>query len=181
MQTRNKIGAAKATEGVADPKSFAPQVSDPLRPNAWDRLESLTRGRSQPTTAVEAEQLIALARNTIRARRNRKRALPAEMFGEPAWDMLLTLYVGSQSGARQTVSNLSMSSGSAATTALRWIDYLEGQAFVTRRASPTDRRITFIDLTEAGRLAVEKYFANLLAEEGSNFTRNQRNGPLASS
>lgn len=175
MQTRNKTGGANSTEDTVAPKSFVPQVSDPLRPSAWDRLENLTRGEARPTTAVEAEQLIALARNTIRARRNRKRVLPAEMFGEPAWDMLLTLFVGSQAGARQTVSNLSMSSGSAATTALRWIDYLERQEFVTRRPSPTDRRITFIDLTEPGRLAVEGYFANLFAEESFNSTGNRQN------
>jgi DNA-binding MarR family transcriptional regulator len=164
MQNRAKDKSSSRVEVPSAPKSFSPQERDSNKISAWDQLSDLKQPASPRNPNNDPEQLIALARNSIRARRIRKGSLPGEMFGEPAWDMLLTLYVGSQSGARQTVSNLSRSSGSSPTTALRWIDYLEGQAFVARRASPTDRRITYVDLTDAGRNAVEEYFATLLAE-----------------
>lgn len=164
MQNRAKVKSASRVEVSSAPKSFSPQERDSNKISAWDQLSDLKQAASPRETESDPERLIAFARNTIRARRIRKGLLPGDMFGEPAWDMLLTLYVGSRSGARQTVSNLSRSSGSSPTTALRWIDYLEGQAFVARRASPTDRRITYVDLTDAGRNAVEDYFAKLLAE-----------------
>lgn len=164
MQNRAKDKSATRANVPSAPKSFAPQERSPHNISAWDQLGDLARPAGSSIADRDPEQLIAIARKSIHARRIRRSSLPGDMFGEPAWDMLLTLYVGSRSGARQTVSNLSSSSGSSPTTALRWIDYLEVQKFVARRASPTDRRVTYIDLTEVGRVAVEEYFAKLLAD-----------------
>lgn len=164
MPNRAKGKLASAVKVPGDPKTFSPQARDSQSVTAWDQLDRITRSGISSHNDADAEQLIALARGSIRARRIRKSSLPQEMFGEPAWDMLLSLYVGSRSGARQTVSNLGLSSGSSPTTALRWIDYLESQSLVARRASPTDRRVTYIDLTDSGLAAVEEYFEKLLAE-----------------
>lgn len=164
MPSRVKTDADKVAQGNGTPKSFAPQVVDPVNPTAWHQLEGLTkRSTAEPPERADAQDLIALARSNIQARRLRKRHLPSAMFGEPAWDMLLSLYVGYQSGARQTVSNLSYASGAPASTALRWIDYLEQQKLVVRRASPTDRRVIFIDFTEDARQMVEAFLTELLA------------------
>ncbi len=164
MPNRAKDKLASDVKVPTLPKTFSPQARNPENVTAWDQFDRITQSGRSSHSDVDAEKLIAMARNSIRARRIRKTALPQEMFGEPAWDMLLSLYVGSRSGARQTVSNLGLSSGSSPTTALRWIDYLESHALVARRASPTDRRVTYVDLTAAGLAAVESYFEKLLAE-----------------
>lgn len=153
----------QATSGrsVPDkPKSFSPYVRDPDAPNAWESLESLSDGGTRSNFPVE--EMFALARCQIKARELRYRHLPQAMFGEPAWDMLLSLYVTFRSHARQTVSNLCVSSGAPATTALRWIIYLERQEFVARRNNPLDLRVVFVELTAKGRDAVEAYLADLL-------------------
>lgn len=163
MPSRAKTGAGTAAQALPAPKSFSPQAPDPLNPNAWDKLNDLTKGGSQIADLADAQVMIALARSNIHVRRLRKTHLPQAMFGEPAWDMLLSLYVGYRSGARQTVSNLSYASGAPASTALRWIDYLEQQKLVKRRPSPTDRRVIFVDFTEDARQAVEAYLSDMLA------------------
>lgn len=162
--SRAKDKSASSVQIPVAPKSFSPQERGQRQISAWDQYDDLTQSSGARKSESDQEKLIGLARTSIRARRIRKGSLPRAMFGEPAWDMLLSLYVGSRSGARQTVSNLCRSSGASQTTALRWIDYLEEQSFVARRASPTDRRVSYVDLTDVGRDAVENYFAKLLAD-----------------
>lgn len=143
----------------AEPKSFSPDRRDPAAPNAWDSLRTLTE--VPPTSKLPAADLRSLALGRISARQLRYRFLPRPMFGEPAWDMLLSLYVTSPSDARQTVSNLSSYSEAPPTTALRWIDFLEGQEYVTRRPSNCDLRVVFVELTAKGRDAIEAYLVAL--------------------
>jgi len=58
------------------------------------------------------------------------------------------------------VSNLSLCSGTPATTALRWIDYLEREGLVTRRPSQADKRVVFVQLTGKARDAIADYLAS---------------------
>lgn len=162
-ETAGKEDEATSERFVPDmPKSFSPYVRDPGAPNAWETLDSFSDGGTRGNSPIE--EMFALARSHIKARDLRSRHLPNDMFGEPAWDMLLSLYVTFRSHAQQTVSNLCVSSGAPATTALRWIVYLERQKFVTRRNNPRDLRVVFIELTAAGRDAVEAYLASLLEQ-----------------
>lgn len=154
---------------VASPDASAPAVSRPRtftphRPGvdavtAWDQLGDLGSGTRQGEP--DEETFHRMARGEVKSRKMRSKFLPNSMFGEPAWDMLLALYVVDRRGARETISKLCLSSGAPNTTALRWLDYLEQQKFVQRRQSSTDRRVVFVDLTDAGRAAVEAYFTEL--------------------
>lgn len=141
------------------PKSFLPQGPDARPANAWDQLQSISN-REAPAS-VDEEALYQIARATMKSRRLRARFLPGPMFGEPAWDMLLALYIVDKRGARETISKLCLSSGAPATTALRWLEYLQQHKLVARRQSSTDRRVVFIDLTDSGREAVESYFLEI--------------------
>jgi DNA-binding MarR family transcriptional regulator len=112
-------------------------------------------GRSAPL-------LMKLARDMLRARRRRRKMFNPSMFGEPAWDMLLILYAGGTDGPRLSVGGLSSLSGAPPTTALRWLDYLEMDRLVVREANPADRRSDFVDLTDKGRTAMERYLFETL-------------------
>lgn len=103
--------------------------------------------------------LIARAREMFVNRERRLQNFSRAMFGEPAWDMLLALYVTEPSSARLTVSRLVTFSGAPPTTALRWIDYLEKDRLIMRRANPLDRRISLIELSDKGRSALDAYFS----------------------
>lgn len=105
---------------------------------------------------------IDLARRIVAARQMRAAHFKKPMFGEPAWDMLLALYANSTEGPRQSIGRLTALSGSPPTTALRWLDYLVKEQLVAREANPTDGRSDFVELTEKGQSAMERYLSETL-------------------
>lgn len=107
----------------------------------------------QPTR----EDLVARARIILNSRRLRWRYFSPAIFGEPAWDVLLVLYVTEVSDARLTIGKLADWIKTPHTTALRWVGYLEKERLVERQPHPTDRRVIFIRLLEKGRVALEAY------------------------
>jgi DNA-binding MarR family transcriptional regulator len=105
--------------------------------------------------------LQAIARKLFLHRRERLKRLNPAMFGEPAWDMLLALYFTEDAGPRQTVGRLIKMSNAPATSALRWVHYLEKEQLVVREAHPNDRRVMFLDLTAKARDVLEGYLKSL--------------------
>jgi len=72
------------------------------------------------------------------------------LLGEPAWDILLDLFIRAAAGRPVSVTSSALASGVPSTTALRYFDRLEGKGMISRRKSPTDGRVTFVDLTAQG-------------------------------
>lgn len=96
-----------------------------------------------------------------KARRLRNRMLDQELFGEPAWDMLLALYCLPDGGERLSVTALSLSADVPQTTGYRWQTVLVEQSLVERVADKTDGRRQFVNLTDKGRTLLEKYLTRL--------------------
>ena len=113
------------------------------------------------TIGDDAQGKIELARAIMVRRRRRTRHFAQSMFGEPAWDIMLALYVSDRGGSRNTISRLADLSGAPMTTALRWLDYLELAKLVTRLPSPTDRRVMFVELTSLGREKLDAYLTDI--------------------
>ena len=101
-----------------------------------------------------------LARTMYRERRAREEIFGCGvvLFGEPAWDMLLDLYVAGAEGKRVSVSSACIAAAVPTTTALRWIDSLKRRGFVDRTNDPVDRRRSFLSLSEKGTKAMELFF-----------------------
>lgn len=87
-------------------------------------------------------------RNLIRARQLRLRFFNADLFADPAWDMLLDLTAARAEHRRVSVTSLCIASGVPTTTALRWIKLLEQAGMVRRIKDDTDHRRAFVALTE---------------------------------
>lgn len=104
-------------------------------------------------------ELRTVAERIVKARRERIPLFSKSMFGEPAWDMLLELYLNKDRGRRHSVGRLCELSGAPPTTALRWLDYLEKAKFVARESNPTDRRTQFVEITDKGRTMMEQYLS----------------------
>ena len=102
------------------------------------------------------------AREILRHRRRRYDLFGRSMFGEPAWEMLLRLYM-LDSGQRQTLSRLAEFCGAPKTTAIRWIEYLEVQRLIRRESHPNDKRAEFVELTDRAREALELYLSETLS------------------
>jgi hypothetical protein len=96
----------------------------------------------------------AEVRAIIRARRMRDQYLPADLFADPAWDMILDLMAARLAGQCVSVSSLCIAAAVPPTTALRWIRQLTDRAVFARIDDPADGRRVFIELTDTAAQAV---------------------------
>lgn len=85
-----------------------------------------------------------LVRNMLKARQSRTRFLGADLFADPAWDMLLDLTAARAEHRRVSVTSLCIASGVPTTTALRWMKLLEQARLIQRVEDDTDRRRAFL-------------------------------------
>lgn len=70
------------------------------------------------------DRAASAAANILDVRRARSRFLPPELFGEPAWDLLLELFVADAKGQRLTARNVSGSASVAPSVMTRWLKHL---------------------------------------------------------
>ncbi|MEO1731627.1 MAG: MarR family transcriptional regulator [Pseudomonadota bacterium] len=98
-------------------------------------------------------------RQMIAARHARARFFDAELFADPAWDMMLDLVAAHGEKARVSVTSLCIAAGVPATTALRWLKQMVESGIFVRVADPDDRRRAFIELSETSLDAMARYFS----------------------
>lgn len=113
---------------------------------------------AQPLTSspsfADPDVLVEMAKAIYRARESRHRHFPRDLFGEPAWDILLDLYIAKSRGEMVTVSGACIASQIPPTTALRWIKTLEKDGWIVREDDQIDRRRSFVRLSSKGETAV---------------------------
>lgn len=114
-------------------------------PGALSRIE-----RNAVNLALKAQVL-------ARQRGKRSDYVPPSLLGEPAWDMLLELFMQFAGGAKVSTTSLCLAARVPASTALRHIGQMEEHGLVRRSPSAFDRRVTFVELTDRGVLAIGGY------------------------
>jgi len=128
--------------------------------------EAVVRARhgefDAPRGTIDAEASAHIAKRYLRARRERARLFPEELFADPAWDILLDLYVAQANKQRISISAACIASGVPSTTGLRWIGRLEELGLVRRNDDPNDRRRAYIALTPTAVSRVERWIADHL-------------------
>lgn len=80
-----------------------------------------------------------------------------DIFGEPAWDMLLDLYIHQAQNEEVSVKSAAIGSAAPATTALRWLNVLETKGLVRSLDDPNDSRRRLVRLTAEGYEAMTRY------------------------
>ena len=78
----------------------------------------------------ERDRLAQIASAMVRFRRTRFELLPAELFSEPAWDMLLILFVADSEGERMTGRKVCEQTGTADTIMSSWMKHLSSIGFI---------------------------------------------------
>lgn len=121
-----------------------------------DGLESLSTRRTRLPLPDPR-----LVRQTIRKRELRSRFFDADLFADPAWDMLLDLAAARAEHQRVSVTSLCIASGVPSTTALRWISQMVDTGLLERTECDVDRRRAFITLSNKAADAMARYFATL--------------------
>lgn len=102
------------------------------------------------------------ARRTYRNRRTRAAIIGDEdLFGEPAWDLLLDLFIAAKERKRVPVTSACIGAAVPTTTALRWLAVLEERGLVLREADPSDARRIFVRLSADAYSRMVAYFARI--------------------
>jgi DNA-binding MarR family transcriptional regulator len=156
----NDIGADKNAERLRQLSDEVSRIASTLARLSSGPGASLTVRDVAPATdlpPLSAETV----RSVIRARRLRARYFAEELFGDPAWDMLLDLLQAEIAQLRVPVSSLCIAAAVPATTALRWLKTMVSQGLFVRRADPHDGRRVFVELAPDASQALRRYFAEV--------------------
>lgn len=137
--------------GVVD---FLPK---PIMPGEF--VNALQRALlSVPTTHSTPRLLRSdAAELLLRARQKRDAIFGAELFEDPAWNIMLDLYTSTLNGKTVTVSDLCVASGTSPTTALRRIGVLATMGLINRVPDATDRRRVLVTPTQEGLDAMNRF------------------------
>lgn len=126
--------------------------------NAIARALSLVSGaehaaQARPAHIDRSEYLRAL----VAARADRAAIFDANLFSDPAWEMMLDLAVAEVSERPISVTSLCIASGAPTTTALRRIDELREAGLVAKMPDARDKRRIVVRLTPLGRERMEAF------------------------
>lgn len=121
-----------------------------LLPISFNPLE-VAAGQDLPVCSFQIRALIT-------ERRRRDDFFPPDLFGDPAWDMLLVLYATYLEQQRITATKLCQSAAVPPSTALRWIKTLDQKGLISKQGDPLDARRVFVALSPKGETMMGAYF-----------------------
>ena len=112
---------------------------------------------------VDPAERIRRALNTAIKAHQQREIRPAflgndELFGEPAWDILLDLFIRQSKEEKVSVRAVSIKGERPATTALRWFLILEERGLIAKEPDPDDSSLAVLHFTATGYEAMLRYF-----------------------
>ena len=122
---------------------------------------SALAGHPIPNLPSGSVDVLEVAKRLYAERRMRNRFLPEALFAEPAWDLLLDLYVAQHERRLISTSSACIAALVPATTALRWLGRLEKEGLVARRPDSRDERLHVVELTPGAFAAMTDLFIRM--------------------
>lgn len=113
---------------------------------------------ARPAAEPGADRNLFLAETHYAARRRRERFLGSDLLGEPAWDILLDLYIASKRSTATSTTSACLGAHVPATTALRWLQVLQDRGLIERHGDQRDHRRTLVRLSRQGIAVLDRYF-----------------------
>lgn len=102
---------------------------------------------------------LANAQAAVRRRLLRRQLVGAdELFGEPAWEMLLDLFIHEREGKPLSISSLCMVAGIPMSSALRLVQRMSNAGLMCRMPDPHDGRRSFMRLDPSLAHRLSAYF-----------------------
>lgn len=152
--------------GLGDPPLRSAEELRRLARRLLKVADALELAEGEPAPAepprFDDEVLMRTAQAVYRARQRRGEFFDDKLIGEPAWDMLLDLFIHSVRGQVVSTTSLCIASCAAPTTALRWIAVLEQADLVERRPDAVDDRLKLVHLTPKGFKAMRRWLTDWL-------------------
>lgn len=117
------------------------------------------------TLSKTTQDLARAVKRILRFRDLRNEMFDDHLFADPAWDMMLEIFMCDLTQQRISVSAACAGSRVPATTGLRWAKLLEKRGILTRRNDPLDSRRVHLSLSEEAftkmRLLMEHRLASV--------------------
>ena len=147
--------------GIAAPESVSPPVPGP----------KIHAGDDPEADEATNQRLFSLAKREYAHRSQRQMLLDVDLLGEPAWDMLLDLFIADFEHRKVSVTSACIASRVPTSTALRWVRMLEQRGLFERVDDAADGRRSWIRLSATGRSHMRSLLAARLESESSSVFR----------
>lgn len=116
--------------------------------------------RDRVADAEQSSLALSNARRTVRRRLLRRQLVGAdELFGEPAWEILLDLFIHEGEARSVSTSSACIASGLPTTSALRLLRRLCEEGLISREADRDDGRRNYVRLSPDLTHRLTAYFA----------------------
>jgi hypothetical protein len=115
-----------------------------------------------PSLGFSDEKLAQIATSFYRARIHRANQFDPALFGEPAWDMLLDLFIHQVRGMRVSTTSLCLGASVPQSTGIRHIERLQEEGLLHRYTPPDDKRLVLIEMTAKGYQLMREYLGNAM-------------------
>lgn len=137
---------------MSDRQGSGPKAVSASGPRIAVSKQALAPGAAGSDAASKA---LACA---LRSQRQlRRHHFDKDLFGEPAWDMLLELYCRSEEGIGIPIGTVIKAAGVPHATAVRWMRVLESRAMVRS----TNAQAPLVRLTTSGRHRMQRYLEGI--------------------
>ena len=138
----------------------------PTRAERVDAIDRQTRKLiedAERAAAMHQADLTEYACRILAGRKQRDLFFAPALFTNPAWDLLLHLYVATAEDGGISVPDCCASLSTPKGVVLRWLDYFQQEEMVVERTDPECTDQGLIRLSETAHLAVSAYLASLIA------------------
>ncbi len=140
--------------------------------NLLSRLIKTSSEVKEGPRELPQQDLTTIAEKMYQMRRRRE-ALMNERFGgdifsDPAWDIILDLYIHNSRNQDVSVTSVCAASMVPITTALRYVTVLSERGLIERSKNPKDGRSYLLRLSPAGLKAVEDLLSDIDYRPGAN-------------
>ena len=108
------------------------------------------------------ETALETARRAYAERKSRSKMIGSkEIFGEPAWDLLLDLFIHQSNDEDLTVKSACLHVETSENTTLRWLRVLEHNGLLKSHIDPANPEQQLIHLTPAGYEGMIRYLKSV--------------------
>ena len=148
----------KDVKKLAEKLDSALEILDEIRASSGFDIFGERRIRLEPRreTALEA------AKRAYEDRRARTEEFgDGGLFGEPAWDILLDLFIHQSRHEQVTIKSACVGSGASDATAMRWLRALSSEGLITIAQDPADEMYRLVSLTAEGYESMLRYMERI--------------------
>jgi hypothetical protein len=131
--------------------------------------DSTSLGGGEPTATENGDAPAAastgmgdFARRILKARRRRDRYFDPLLFSNPAWDVLLSLFIAREEGRRVSIVDGCIAAAVPPTTTLRWLAFLQQQGLVIESRDGDEPELKYVALSDQAGQAVDAYLSSLV-------------------